>query len=360
MSPLSRRQLLIASGAATFGLAGCASRQSGPARPEHTTGTATARSSDPAGIRHAKPLVLTQTQQQADRTLASVTRLDKHPLWFMTWYGDGATIAEHHTTASNANYVPGFACTLWVATGTHGEPIVGRNWDWEHGPGLAMASRTKAARTLTLTDTTFLGLGDGSKALDSHDEKTQEALLHAETQLVEGINEHGVFIGLAADEQGIPTTSKDRPVVGGLSVQRLVLDRSRTVEDAINTFRSVDVDFTGGPALHYLVADRHGGAAVIEFDQGKLYVERRPAAQPWLCLENFHMATVKGKDRAQQTRWSTCAKTLGAAHGVMDEEAAFDLLDNVRQGITQWSSVYDLAAGTVSVHTSVGKHSLTV
>lgn len=310
-------------------------------------------------MRHAKPLTLTQSKEQADKTLASLTRLDTHPLWSMTWYGDGASLPGDHTTAANANYVPGFACTLWVATGTHGKPIVGRNWDWEHGPGLAMVSETKAARSLTLTDTTFLGLHDG-KALEHRTKQTREALLHAETQLVEGINEHGVFIGLAADAEGAPTTSVDRPVVGGLSVQRLVLDRSRTVEDAIKVFRSVDVDFTGGPALHYLVADRHGGAAAIEFDDGELYVEHRPADQPWFCLENFHMATVKGGARKQQTRWSTCAKTLGAADGVMSEKAAFTLLENVRQGITQWSSVYDLTAGTARVHTSVGKHSLTV
>lgn len=257
------------------------------------------------------------------------------PLWSMTWYGEGARIDENPPLAAGGDSPMGFGCTLWVATGTEGRPLVGRNWDWEHGPGLVLSSRTDQARTLTLTDMTFLGLGP-QDPLDRLDEEGRSRVLRTQGGQVEGMNEHGVFMGLAADQLAIEPFDDTKPLVGGLGVQRLMLDEARTTAEAVEIVRSVDLDFTGGPGLHYFVADRHGAAAVIECDGGEYYVE----------------------EREQQRRWSTCARTLGEAGGVVDLEGALDLLDEVRQGIMQWSSVYDLAAGTVEVRTSAGRHSL--
>lgn len=276
----------------------------------------------------------------------------------MSWQGSAAEIDTSQPTAAGELMVPGFACTLWVATGKDGQPVVGRNWDWDHGPGLTMVSETTAARTLTLTDLTFLGLRNAP--LDDLDEEQRTALLRAQGQLVEGVNEHGVFIGLAADNKAQASERDDHPMVGGLGVQRLILDQARTVEDAIDIFKSVDLDFTGGPGLHYLVADAHGGAAALECDDGQAYVETRPPDQPWFCLENFHMAALEGKQRERHNRWSTCAEVLGAAGGVMSQDDAFGLLETVRQRQTQWSTVYDLAAGTAVVRTSEAEHSLSL
>lgn len=348
MSSPSRRAFVAASALTALGLSGCSSD---PEPPPEATPT------DPAGPRNSPRLVLTQTEDEATRTLETVQKLDDHPLWSMTWYGEGARIDENPPLAAGGDSPMGFGCTLWVATGTEGRPLVGRNWDWEHGPGLVLSSRTDQARTLTLTDMAFLGLGP-QDPLDRLDEEGRSRVLRAQGGQVEGMNEHGVFMGLAADQLAIEPFDDTKPLVGGLGVQRLVLDEARTTAEAVEIVRSVDLDFTGGPGLHYLVADRHGAAAVIECDGGEYYVEERPEDQPWMCLENFHMAAVPVEEREQQRRWSTCARTLGEAGGVVDLEGALDLLDEVRQGITQWSSVYDLAAGTVEVRTSAGRHSL--
>ena len=46
---------------------------------------------------------------------------------------------------------------------------------------------------------------------------------------------------------------------------RLVLDRAASLAEAVAIFRRTAVDFTGGPPLHYLVADATGASAVIEY-----------------------------------------------------------------------------------------------
>lgn len=350
------RRAVLAGSAAALGLSACAEgRGAAPAEEAAATGEAT--TPPPTGTPHAAPLLLTQTAEEAQQSLATIEAIDAHPMWGMTWYGTGAEIDPDPPADLGVTSALGFGCTLWVATGTEGRPIVGRNWDWQHGPGLVLRSSTEHARTLTLTDMAFLGLGEDDR-LDELGEEGQGRLLRAEAGQVEGINEHGVFMGLAADTTAFATREEGKPYVGGLSVQRLVLDQARTVAEALEIIRSVNLDFTGGPGLHYLLADQHGDAAVIECDNMEYYVEERPADQPWFCLENFHMASTGEEDRHQQRRWSTCAQRLGAADGVIDVDGAMDLLDEVRQGITQWSTVYDLAAGTAELRTSVGRYSL--
>lgn len=350
------RRAVIAGSAAALGLSACAEGRTAPAG-EPTASSTASPTAPPLSTQHAAPLLLTQTAEEARQSLDTIEALDSHPMWEMDWYGTGAEIDPDPPADLGVTSALGFGCTLWVATGTKGRPIVGRNWDWEHGPGLVLRSSTEQARTLTLTDMAFLGLGTEDR-LDELGEEAQGRLLRSQAGQVEGMNEHGVFMGLAADSAALVPLVEGRPFVGGLSVQRLVLDQARTVAEALEIIQSVNLDFTGGPGLHYLLADRHGDAAVLECDNAEYYVEERPADQPWFCLENFHMASVDEAGRQQQRRWSTCAQRLGEADGVVDVEAAMDLLDEVRQGITQWSTVYDLAGGTAELRTSVDRHSL--
>ncbi|WP_092015432.1 hypothetical protein [Brevibacterium siliguriense] len=60
------------------------------------------------------------------------------------------------------------------------------------------------------------------------------------------------------------------------------------MRNALDLFDDHNVDCTGGPGLHYLLADRTGGLAVIEYDAGTMQVHRPPQGQPWMCLENFN------------------------------------------------------------------------
>ena len=82
------------------------------------------------------------------------------------------------------------------------------------------------------------------------------------------MNERGVAVAMAA----VPEARSPRgDAVGSLGVMRLVLDRAANVDEAIAIFRATAVDFTGGPPLHYMVADAAGASAVIEYVRGRVH-----------------------------------------------------------------------------------------
>ncbi|MGO3066599.1 MAG: hypothetical protein ACTIIT_11285 [Brevibacterium linens] len=134
-----------------------------------------------------------------------------------------------------------------------------------------------------------------------------------------------------------------------MGIQSMVLDHAERLEDALDLFDDHNVDFTGGPGLHYLIADGTGAKAVVEYDAGTMQVIRPPQGQPWMCLENVHMSITSEDQRSGQWRYCTCADTLSAAAGKVSVNEAVGLLDDVRQAHTQWQCVYDLGEGTLRV-----------
>lgn len=339
---ITRRCLLVAgTTSAALGLAGCASGDGGAEASDASPTTGGADSAQ-----HAQPLSITQTDAQAAATLASCTRLDGHPMYHLTWEGAPAELGSPNDTNAAAQPT-GFACTLFAAGDADGAPLVARNFDWEPGPASVVESTLdNGRRTVSVTDLRYVGVESES---DLDDKKKAGGLTRAQAYSFDGINDAGVFIGLAADASARAEVVDGRSYIGGLGIQRMVLDHADTVDDAIELFDSYNIDFSGGPGLHYLLADSKGGKAVVEFDAGKLAVIRPPSGQPWMCLENFHMSSTTEDARSVHSRYTTCAKSLDSSRGKISVDDAFSLLDDVRQPQTQWQSVYSLAAGTLKV-----------
>lgn len=116
--------------------------------------------------------------------------------------------------------------------------------------------------------------------------------------------------------------------LGGLGTRRMVLDHAERLEDALDLFDDHNIDFTGGPGLHDLIADGTGAKAVVECDAGTMQVIRPPQGQTWMCLENVHMSTTSEDQRSGQSRYSICADTLSAAAGEVSVNEAVGLLDD--------------------------------
>jgi Acyl-coenzyme A:6-aminopenicillanic acid acyl-transferase len=159
------------------------------------------------------------------------------------------------------------------------------------------------------------------------------------------MNEYGLTVGMAAVDDGVAVRRPGAPVLGSLAVIRLALDTTRTVDEAIVLFSTYEIDFTGGPPLHYLIADASGASAVVEFVDGRRVVTR--GGPPWQALTNFRLAgadsAVKGADR----RYATAQATLDARAGALDWQRSLDLLRVVAQPHTQWSVTYEPRSGAV-------------
>jgi choloylglycine hydrolase len=311
-------------------------------------------SSEPAT--GASPLVLAPSGEQAAQTLSSLRQLDDHPLFAMTYVGpspklatasakpaQGAVTVREQRPAGRTAY----ACTVFLAAGNTGRPLLGRNFDWDHNPALLLHSKPTDGgyASVSLVDLSYLGF----TKTDVMDPAKRNQLLRAPALPFDGMNEHGLAIGMAADEVARAEVKPGRPAVGSVGVMRLALDTTRTVDEAVALFGRYNLDFNGGPPLHYLIADATGAGALVEFVAGSMRVTRKQG--PWQLMTNFQYAVTDAAGRQADWRYRTASARLDAAGGKLDEAQSLRLLQDVRQGHTQWSLVYDLRSGATAIAT---------
>ena len=138
----------------------------------------------------------------------------------------------------------------------------------------------------------------------------------------------------------------DRETIGSLGVIREMLDHASDVDQAVAILDQFNVDFGGGPPLHYLIADRSGRAVLVEFYDGQRHLYWNEV--PWHLATNFLRAMVSDPDGGCW-RYDTLREGLESAGGRLAPSQAMDLLGAVAQEGTQWSVVYGISSGQVSV-----------
>ncbi|WP_144119278.1 carcinine hydrolase/isopenicillin-N N-acyltransferase family protein [Catellatospora sichuanensis] len=282
-----------------------------------------------------------QSAAEADATLASLRRVDDLPLYEMTYTGDyDASAPGPQPTAATP-----FGCSLFAAFGDPDRPVFGRNFDWDPNPALVLrADPPDGYASISLVDLRYLGLS----AAD--DPRGDRRLLDAPLLPFDGLNERGLAVGMAADEGAFATPDPAKPTVGSVRILRLVLDQAATVDEAIAVFARHNIDFVGGPPLHYLLADASGASALVEFTAGRQQVERGTGR--WQALTNVPLIGVGEQERRHDTRYRVLADTLGRSGGTVPEADALGLLRAVAQPHTRWSVTYDLGAGRLRVVTA--------
>lgn len=287
----------------------------------------------------------------SDRALASLRRLDDHPLFEMTYEGPAPKLAPAGAKPKVIALAPGrdaFACTVFLAAGDAARPVLGRNFDWDHNPALVLVSRPPDAHdSVSLVDLSYLGF-DHARLAKLDDPAAKRDLLLAPTLPFDGVNEHGLAVGMAQVE-GQAQVRPGAPVVGSLAVIRLALDTARTVDEVVRLFERHTLDWSGAPSMHYLVADASGDSAVIEFATGTMTVTR--GDRRWQLMTNFNLSTSDAAQREADWRYAAGSAELTKAGGRLDPGGAMSLLRTLRQGHTQWSVVYDLKAGAAAVAT---------
>ncbi|MFC4017031.1 carcinine hydrolase/isopenicillin-N N-acyltransferase family protein [Micromonospora sp. GCM10011542] len=303
-----------------------------------TAGTAGPQTATPTP--GGPPSASRQDAAQVERTLASLRRLDDLPLYEMTYVG-----AYDPTVGTDATPPSPFGCSLFVAAGDPGRPLFARNFDWDANPALVLRTDPPDGyAAISLVDMSYLGVGP--------DPSGDRRLLDAPLLPFDGMNERGLAVGLAADDEATVRPDLGKPTVGSVRILRLVLDSAATVDEAVAVFTRHNLDFDGGPALHYLLADATGASAVVEFVDGELRVERGTGG--WQALTNVPVVGVAEQRRRQDHRYGLIAGAVSRAGGVLDADAAHRVLASVRQGHTRWSVTYGLRSGEVRLVTATG------
>lgn len=297
-------------------------------------------------------------------TLASLEQHDDHPFYTMTYtgrYETGVESAPLLERAAATGSMP-WGCSLFAAFGaSDGGPdgasddapdgaLYGRNFDWQTSPAvLLFTDPPDGYASVSMVDIAYLVDRATARALDTAPLEDRLPLLAAPLMPFDGMNEHGLVVGMAAVPAQPTPQDPARPTVGSLGVIREMLDHARTVDEAVTILVGYNIDFSGGPPIHYLIADRAGRSVLAEFYDGELVLH--PADGAWQVATNFLVSAVpEGDDlRLRCWRYRVLDQALAEADGAVSAFQAMSLLSEASQNSTQWSVVYGIETGAVRV-----------
>jgi len=281
-------------------------------------------------------------------TLSSLQKVDDYPLYTMRYIGTPRTSEAREASETS----PVFACSLFAALGDPEGRLLGRNFDWRYSPALLLFTDRPVAggyASVSMVDIAYLGFEDKSVDLTTLPLAERRGLLDAPSWPFDGMNEAGVAVGMAAVPSADERHDPGKPTIDSLEVMRAILNRAGSVDEAVAILGQYNIDWEGGPPLHYLVTDRSGRAALVEFHGGQIVV--LPNTGPWHVATNFTRSAVAGDAAGQCQRYDTLSRRLTATGGALNPRAALDLLQAVAQteSATQWSVVYGMSSRQVDV-----------
>jgi hypothetical protein len=318
--------------------------------PSLTRRVASTPNTTPAGTDAAEGL-----SNEDVATLNSLEQVDDYPLYTMHFFGRYATTASPDETSNGKTYSstppspPSWACSLFAALAGADGRLFGRNFDWEFSPAMLLfTAPTDGYASVSMVAIAYLGFAEAeANGLTDLPVGERRALLDAPLLPFDGMNEHGLVVGMAAVPPGLVQPDPDQATIGSLRVIRELLDHARDVQQAVDILQSYNIDWSGGPPLHYLIADASGRAALVEFFQGAMVVI--PNDAPWHQATNFLRAAAGKSAQGQCWRYDSIAERLAEAGGCITPADAMALLEDVAQDGTQWSVVYEMSKGQVNV-----------
>jgi choloylglycine hydrolase len=285
-------------------------------------------------------------------TLSSLQKVDDYPLYTMT-YGGAYRLRAQTTLLDDpsdlADSTSAWACSLFAVLLDRDNLLYGRNFDWEFSPALLLfTDPPEGYASVSMVDVTYLGfVGQAAANITDLPVEERTDLLEAPALPFDGMNEHGLAIGMAAVPPGNMKPDPNKERIGSLGIIRQMLDHARTVGEAVEMMKQYNIDFSGGPPVHYLMADATGKSVLVEYYDGKMRVLNNN--QPWHLATNFLLSSVEDPADGGCWRYNKMSAKLSETGGQMDPTSAMQLLAGVAQSNTQWSVVYQMSIGIITV-----------
>jgi hypothetical protein len=191
----------------------------------------------------------------------------------------------------------------------------------------------------------YLGVGKGADGgLPGWGERLK--LLAAPGMPFEGMNECGLVVAVA-QVPDVKRKAAGKERAHSLTGLRVVLDEAANVAEAVEVLGRYDIEFRPGPAVHMLIADVQGEAAVVEWTAEGMEVV--PSGRDWAVATNYYLAGAEEGERRRCWRYARMWDRLAASEGRFTAEEAMGLLEEVSVGGTLWSVVYDVGERRVDV-----------
>lgn len=260
----------------------------------------------------------------------------------------------------------------------NGQPIVTKSYEWNSDHGQIYFNKQgvkKSAfllRRALLNGTGLLSLmgyisQEGAEWTAKYASLTFSQIGRSLT--IGGINEHGLIVeSLVKSDTSYPAT--DGESINELQWVQYQLDMYKDVGEVLKNLQGLNI-VIDAVKLHYLVCDRTGMCAVVEFDEdGKVFVtQRNQSSFRSLVVTNHSMAESRAyadkyKNQTLPTDMSGANKTIGAASSLnrfwmadqiapkvsstsisedeILEKVSSELFDRMWiEDFTRWNVVYD-------------------
>ncbi|HEY6807121.1 MAG TPA: linear amide C-N hydrolase [Pyrinomonadaceae bacterium] len=242
------------------------------------------------------------------------------------------------------------ACTTFCLV-NKSEVLFGRNYDWILGDGLLFVNKRGVQKSATIIDSET-----GRKWTSKFGSITFNQ--YGRENPAGGMNEAGLVVELMWLTDTEYPKANATPAVGSQEWIQFILDTAATTDEAIRNAASVRIE--SEIKIHFLINDKSGNAAIIEFLKGVMVVLKK-ADLPVPALANSTYADSRAfanhtdskratsntsLDRYFRAQIQTLAfekKPLGDKQAI---DYAFTVLNNLAEGPstdnpTQWSIVYD-------------------
>jgi hypothetical protein len=291
---------------------------------------------------------------QGQKSLGSLQKVAEYPFYVMHYEGSyedlrDEDLAQGEQSSTWLSTRRNWACSLFASLGDPANGLFGRNFDWRYSPALLLfTDPPDGYASVTMVDITYLGFeGTRAQQLTDLPLKERRPLLDAPRWPFDGMNEHGLAVGMAAVPSSSVPADPGKPTIGSLQAIREMLDHAKDVDEATELLGDHNIDMSGGPAIHYLIADPSGKAALVEFVEGEMVVV--PNAKSWHQATNFLQSAVGEAVRGECERYDKISAFLSSANGKISVQEAMMLLSSVAQSNTQWSVVYEMNTGDVNI-----------
>ncbi|MGI8556114.1 MAG: linear amide C-N hydrolase [Pyrinomonadaceae bacterium] len=249
-----------------------------------------------------------------------------------------------------------FACTTFCLK-SKDEMLFGRNYDWQIGDGLVFVNKRNVRKVSTAA-------GDSNPAQWISKYGSVTFNQYGRENPMGGMNEAGLVIELMwLDETQYPKRDS-RPGIDVLEWLQRNLDTAATIAEVLKNAENIRIK--SDVKIHYLVNDKDGNSAAIEFLNGQM-VAHSGDHLPFSTLANdtydksvnYLKTTAPEKDKTSSSfdRFTRAAEKTKefAAKPKTERQAvdyAFNVLSDVAQkGYTQWSIVYDQKRGKIYFRT---------
>lgn len=241
-----------------------------------------------------------------------------------------------------------FGCSTIAATGSEGEALFGRNFDWNTCEAMVVASVPENGyASISTVNMDFITQGAGGAvgmALRLDEVRTLAALYAP----LDGMNEAGlaVSVNMIQDSANI-NQDTEKPDITTTTAVRLLLNQAATVDEALALLEQYDLHASMNMMIHFALADKTGRSVVVEYIDNEVVVTETPV------VTNFYLAEGDkygiGTSQSHE-RYEILMDSL-SSHDSYTIPEMRDALDSVSKdnfeefASTEWSAVFDLDTG---------------